>query len=130
MGSEGECPVPKTCKCTKILEPVCGGDGITYNNKCLAECADTTVVSEGECKVACPAIYDPVCGSDGVTYGSACEAERVGVTDWKSGACPAPKPCVCMASYEPVCGSDDKTYSNKCWVRAPYVVSFLTGPGV
>jgi hypothetical protein len=30
---------PPICPCPKILNPVCGNDGFTYDNACLMECA-------------------------------------------------------------------------------------------
>ena len=37
------------CVCDTVFEPVCGEDGNTYSNACLANCAGVSVVSEGEC---------------------------------------------------------------------------------
>ena len=37
------------CICPRNFVPVCGDDGQTYNNACLAACAGATVVSPGHC---------------------------------------------------------------------------------
>lgn len=79
----------KVCNCPKNLELVCGKDGNTYGNECLAECAgikDTTEVDCAPSKAfACHGIYKPLCGSDGITYTSQCEADLVGMTDTTCG---------------------------------------------
>ncbi|XP_049876350.1 serine protease inhibitor dipetalogastin-like isoform X2 [Pectinophora gossypiella] len=51
---EGPCDVPArntrdSCTCTRELLQVCGDNGKTYNNPCLAECAGTTVRRYGSC---------------------------------------------------------------------------------
>lgn len=67
--------------CTMQYMPVCGVDGITYGNACMAN--EVTIAYEGECKMETPLLctkeYMPVCGQDGQTYANKCLASRVGV---------------------------------------------------
>ena len=57
------------CGCPKISSPVCGADGESYENPCLAKCAGTTVACSG----FCPCVAKP--GADSVAEHSSLVAK-------------------------------------------------------
>ena len=71
--------------CTQQYDPVCGVDGQTYSNSCVASVAGVEIASAGVCvetdatEDACPEIFDPVCGTDMNTYINECYAAKSNV---------------------------------------------------
>jgi hypothetical protein len=148
--------------CSAPIDPVCGCDGVTYDNVCRSENAGVRKFTKGPCtvktgtgvtapddcisqiRVACPPsvaeVFAPVCGCDGITYRNECIALN-SVTKFTKGECdkkgddPTPgNDCkgkavkkTCTSLFEPVCGCDGQTYTNACTAEAAGIKRFTKG---
>ncbi|XP_072050388.1 uncharacterized protein [Amphiura filiformis] len=138
VATQGRCEdapekiLPNECPefCTWLLDPVCGSNGVIYDNECemnKAACegeieillAPPEVCEEAEatvpdlCDIKCNRMYRPVCGSDGTTYSNECmmgfEAcqQNIEVTKAYDGPCaPEPEPRVGHVGECPPPGED------------------------
>lgn len=132
----GPCPIREACRsdllasalrnvdynCLAVYQPVCGCDGRTYGNACVAVGNGVLVFAPGECPnvgdiiddieprtpidielcydpkqvepyAICPDVIDPVCACNMVTYQNECQARAAGWTQVTDGPCPIKEAC-------------------------------------
>lgn len=111
-GAAGICTArPAKCLINLTVASVCGCDGKTYKNGCLAARSGVNVASKGVCPITTPKTC--VSGKNNCAEGEFCKA--IGCGYGQKGLCvKRPTKCIIKDSDKPLCGCNGETYDNVC----------------
>ncbi len=116
--ASGTCAL-KPALCPIIISPVCGCDGTTYNNSCLAAANGINVDETGTaCATVTTCTENAGCTS-GLCYKTSCDALAEGTCQ--------DVPTICLIIGDDVCGCNGTTYGNECLAKKALVSTDPTG---
>lgn len=108
-------------RCIAVNAPVCGCDGKTYQNRCIANNAGVSVEHEGSCN-DCTNLNNTCLRGEFCNYNEGTCSLRT-----KPGVC-TEVPTSCPIVRAPVCGCNGKTYASPCEAQRAQIAIDHTGP--
>ncbi|XP_036359766.1 agrin isoform X5 [Octopus sinensis] len=101
-----ECVCPTSCE--PVLRPICGSDGVTYDNECQLQ--------KDACQNELPIILKQrgPCGVKQPCLNHHCNFHGVCVVREGRAECDCP---TCSEEFDPVCGMNGISYTNECKLR-------------
>ncbi|XP_056008873.1 LOW QUALITY PROTEIN: agrin-like [Ostrea edulis] len=97
------------------FNPVCGSNGVSYNNMCELEKANCTAGGINIINLS----NLGYCAKDGCgSMKGMCEYYGICDRGRKPAQCVCPDPMECLGSDTKICGSDHVTYENECMMKA------------